>query len=290
MARPLRIEYPDAFYFVSVNARQGIAPFSASDKDYLLFLLNKICLQFYWKCYGFVVSDNSYRLMIQTPSANLAQGMRELNGIFTQFYNRQNHRTGSVLKGRYKAIVVDDKDINLLRALTQQLFSLLHCQSEADPANWKWSHAPAVSGRTWAPRWLPWHQILGWYATESGEARRRFINSISSIKVADSLKDKSLEVKQQLFIGSNHFIKTAHLQHLNYKSRMKTQQKSDKSLSPEVLWQQLLRQNDSRNAAIRQLYATGRYGLEQIGGVVSLHYSTISRIVNGSKALYKNMK
>ncbi len=57
--------------------------------------------------------DNHYHLLIETPDANLSIGMRQLNGIYTQKYNRRHATPGHVFQGRFKAILVD-KDNYLL--------------------------------------------------------------------------------------------------------------------------------------------------------------------------------
>jgi putative transposase len=49
---------------------------------------------------------NHYHLMIETPDGNLSQGMRQLNGVYTQRFNQQHQRVGHVFQGRYKSILV----------------------------------------------------------------------------------------------------------------------------------------------------------------------------------------
>ena len=56
---------------------------------------------------------NHYHLMIETPQANLCRGMRQLNGMYTQRFNRKHGRSGHVFQGRYKSILVE-KDTYLL--------------------------------------------------------------------------------------------------------------------------------------------------------------------------------
>jgi REP element-mobilizing transposase RayT len=65
--------------------------------------------------------SNHYHLLVQTPDANLSQGMRQLNGVFTQSMNRKHHRVGHLFQGRYKAILVD-KDAYLLEFYAATLF------------------------------------------------------------------------------------------------------------------------------------------------------------------------
>lgn len=43
----------------------------------------------------------------ETPEGNLSKGMRQLNGVYTQRFNKRHDRVGHVFQGRYKSIVVD---------------------------------------------------------------------------------------------------------------------------------------------------------------------------------------
>lgn len=57
--------------------------------------------------------DNHYHIVIETADANLSQGMRQLNGVYTQYLNRRHGRVGHVFQGRFKGILVE-KDTYLL--------------------------------------------------------------------------------------------------------------------------------------------------------------------------------
>jgi len=51
--------------------------------------------------------DNHYHLLVETEQPTLSRGMREVNGTYSQSFNRRHGRVGDVLQGRYKAILVD---------------------------------------------------------------------------------------------------------------------------------------------------------------------------------------
>ena len=57
--------------------------------------------------------SNHYHLLIEIGGDNLSKGMRQLNGVYTQYGNREHGRAGHLLQGRYKAILVE-KDSHLL--------------------------------------------------------------------------------------------------------------------------------------------------------------------------------
>lgn len=114
MARPLRIEFPGAVYHITVrgNGREDIF---LSDDDRILFyeVLAHAVERFGWLCHAWCLMTNHYHLMIETPNGNLSKGMRQLNGVYTQRFNRAHERVGHVFQGRYKAILVE-KDAHLL--------------------------------------------------------------------------------------------------------------------------------------------------------------------------------
>ncbi|MDX2250708.1 MAG: transposase, partial [Nitrospira sp.] len=85
MARPLRLEFPGAVYHVTSrgNARQAIVVDDA-DRTSFLTLLAHVIDRFGWRCHAYCLMDNHYHLLLETPKANLSQGMRQLNGRYTQ--------------------------------------------------------------------------------------------------------------------------------------------------------------------------------------------------------------
>jgi REP element-mobilizing transposase RayT len=60
-----------------------------------------------WLCHACCLMENHYHLLIETPRANLSLWMRQLNGIYTQTFNRRHRRVGHIFQGRFKAILVE---------------------------------------------------------------------------------------------------------------------------------------------------------------------------------------
>jgi putative transposase len=108
MARQLRLEFPGAIYHVTSrgNARQAIF---LDDHDRLNFLdiLGNIIGRSNWLCHAYCLMDNHYHLLIENIDPNLSLGMRQLNGVYTQTFNRKHNRVGHVFQGRYKSIIVE---------------------------------------------------------------------------------------------------------------------------------------------------------------------------------------
>src|SRR5689334_7369500 len=108
MARPLRIEFPGAFYHITTrgNARSAIFV-DADDRRYWLSLLGEVCDRFKWRCYAYCQMGNHFHLLIETLEPTLSRGMRQLNGVYTQGFNRRHAQCGHVLQGRFHAVIVD---------------------------------------------------------------------------------------------------------------------------------------------------------------------------------------
>lgn len=103
MARPLRLEFPGAVYHITArgNARQPIVADDMDRQRYVDTLAREVSQQ-NWRCYAWCLMDNHYHLLIETPEGNLVSGMRRLNQVYTQAFNRRHRRIGHVLQGRYK--------------------------------------------------------------------------------------------------------------------------------------------------------------------------------------------
>jgi putative transposase len=119
MARPLRIEYPGAAYHVMARGHRGQAIFR-DDGDRLRFLetLAESCEKTGWEVYAYVLMSNHYHLLVRTPDANLVDGMKWLQGAYTQRYKGRHKVFGHLFQGRYKAVVVDGTDANYLQVVS----------------------------------------------------------------------------------------------------------------------------------------------------------------------------
>ena len=71
------------------------------------------CARFNWVVHAFCQMTNHYHLLIETVDGNLSAGMRQLNGHYTQRFNRRHGMVGHLFQGRYKAILVQ-KEAHLL--------------------------------------------------------------------------------------------------------------------------------------------------------------------------------
>ena len=122
MARPLRIEYKNAIYHVLNRGRRREEIFW-NDADYYMFLntLQEAVDQFGIVIHSYSLMPNHYHLLIQTPKGNLSRAMRHINGVYTQKFNAMHNLEGTLFKGRYKAILIEEEEylLQLVRYIHQ---------------------------------------------------------------------------------------------------------------------------------------------------------------------------
>lgn len=90
------------------NAQQTIYQ-DSQDREQFLSILSHVISRHGWLCHAYCLMDNHNHLVLETPKANLSLGKRQLNGLYTQSYNRLHRRVGHLLQGRYKAIIVEKR-------------------------------------------------------------------------------------------------------------------------------------------------------------------------------------
>jgi REP element-mobilizing transposase RayT len=199
MARPLRLEFPGALYHVTSrgNARQRIY-LDDEDRRIYLDLLGKEVKQQGWCCYAYCLMDNHYHLLIETPEPTLVAGMRRLNGVYTQAFNRRHHRVGHLFQGRYKAIVVD-KDAYLRELCRYIVLNPVRAKAVTSPQRWPWSSYRATMGEVSAPAWLAVQKVRALFPSRG--AYQRF--------VAEGVGQKSpwMELRGQIYLGRDDFLK-----------------------------------------------------------------------------------
>src|SRR5437899_10525106 len=108
MARPLRIEYPGAYYHVSTRGNERKAIFRDEwDRERLLELLGRAVKDFHLRLHGYVLMSNHYHLLVETPRGGLSRAPRYLNGVYTQPFNRRPPRVRHPLPPTHNATPAD---------------------------------------------------------------------------------------------------------------------------------------------------------------------------------------
>ncbi len=146
MARPLRIEFANALYHVTSrgNGRQAIF-LDDQDNRKFLELLSKTVERYRWICHAFCLMGNHYHLIIETPEANLSQGMHHLNMNYCQAHHKRYNTVGHLFQGRFKAIVVD-RESYLLELARYVVLNPVRAGLVSHPEDWPWTSYRVTAG------------------------------------------------------------------------------------------------------------------------------------------------
>ena len=176
MARPLRIQYPGAFYHVMARGNLGQSIYH-DDDDRKIFLetLTEACEKTGWWIHAYVLMGNHYHLLVETPEANLVAGMKWLQGAYTQRFNGRHKKRGHLFQGRYKAVLVEGKDPNYLQFVSTYIHLNPARAGLIRPGRerlkrYKWSSYPWYLSRQ-CPVWLRRESVLGSLRLKPGDRR-----------------------------------------------------------------------------------------------------------------------
>src|SRR5215470_14465032 len=200
VARTLRPELPGAVYHLTSrgNARQKVF-LTDDDRELFLSTLFSVIRRYGWICHAYCLMDNHYHLLVETPEANLSIGMRQLNGVYTQAFNRRHKRVGHLFQGRYKAIVVE-KESHLLELCRYVVLNPLRVKGKARRRHW--SSYQATAGMASIPEFL----TVDWILKQFGNKHRAAMAAYR-VFVKEGLESRPWEkLTGQIYLGSERFV------------------------------------------------------------------------------------
>ena len=213
MARPLRISYPGAFYHITSRGNERKAIFkSRADRQKFLAYLESATERYSAVIHCYCLMDNHYHLLLETPSGNLPQIMRHINGAYTTYFNIKRDRSGHLFQGRYKAILVE-KD-----AYAKELSRYIHLNPVragivAKPEAYEWTSYGAYVGAEPSPEWLARGFIMGYFSRQTKAAQKRYKAFVESI--LGRLGDSPLKnLPGGTILGRPPFVETIRAEHL----------------------------------------------------------------------------
>ena len=203
MSRPLRLEFAGAFWHVTSRGNERREIFrNDDDRSEFLRILGRTVALFRWRLHAYVLMGNHYHLLIETPEPTLSRGMRQLNGLYTQGFNRRHRRVGHLLQGRYKAILVE-KNAHLLELARYVVLNPVRAGIARSASAWPWSSYRATAGINPAPPWLDTATTLAGFGTGRPRALARYRAFVAEGK--GSGYDPWQMVEGQIYLGNETF-------------------------------------------------------------------------------------
>lgn len=279
MSRPLRIEYPGAVYHVTSRGNENKAVFKDDqDRENFLNTLQHVNKRYNWLYHAYCLMTNHYHLLIETPDANLSLGMRQLNGVYTQLFNKRHKRTGHLFQGRFKGILIQ-KDSHLLEVCRYVVLNPIRARMVESPEQWKWSSYRATAGKEKTHPGFTRDWIIGQFSGKRNKAEREYRQFVNW-----GIGEKSIwtEVKGQIILGEDEFVasladflkKHKHVPEIPRSQRYANRPTLDKIFQESILSDK--RKRDKKMAEAVERYA---YRQSEIARHLSLHVSTVSNIL-----------
>jgi REP-associated tyrosine transposase len=279
MARPLRIEFPGAVYHVTNRGNERKAVFR-DDQDRKMFLdtLKGVTLRYNWLCHAYCLMENHYHLLIDTPDGNLSIGMRQLNGVYTQGFNKRHDRVGHLFQGRFKAVLVQ-KDNHLLEACRYVVLNPVRAKRVQKPEGWVWSSYGATAGLAKPHPCLVTNWVLSQFGSKRKTAQasyRRFIrDGIGAGSIWKSARARSVLGEETFIKSLSEYVKgRKHIPEIAKSQRFMNKPPLEDIFRPEVLGDKRKRDKGIGRAVFEHGY-TQREVADHLG----IHFTSVSRIL-----------
>ena len=298
MSRPLRIQYPNAVYHITCrgNERQNIFKDNADRQKFLQFLIQSLNI-YTVKIHSYVLMNNHFHLLLETPLANLSEFMRKFNITYTSYYNRQHNRTGHLYQGRYKSILVDKDEylsilsryihLNPVRVKPNEKASVK--EKIRIIMQYPWSSLPSYLNKRKKEEFIDYSLVLSEYGGDNNHARKAYCKAlyedlVAGMKIHDKILGQSIlggdefvEWVTDEFIKGEKDREQPSLKKIHtYKAKdaiLKTLEKeTGKSIKAIAKEKGIYRQ-----IAMELLYRLGGLKGEEIGEIMGVGYTSVSQ-------------
>lgn len=278
MARPLRIQFPGALYHVTSRGDRREDIFLTDHDRYAwLDILAMVCARFRWVIHAYCQMGNHYHLVVETLDANLARGMRDLNGQYTQRFNFYHQLVGHLFQGRYHAILIQ-RDAYLLELSRYVVLNPVRAGMVRTPDEWPWSSFRLMIDAASAPAWLDTEWLLGQFADERLAAISRYREFVLE---GQGLASPLGDTRHQLVAGNDEFLRQCHAE--STAAQGTEISRAQKKGGARTL-HDYRRDIPDLHLAMAQAYLSGLFTMSEIALHFDVHYRTVSRAVRKLEA------
>ena len=301
MARPLRIQYENAYYHVTCrgNARQRIYA-SEADRSVFLDLLGRSVVIYQTEILAYVLMRNHFHLLVKTPWGNLQEFMRHFNISYTAYFNRRHRRSGHLYQGRYHSLLIDAD--NYLREVSRYIhLNPVKIKKESSKGvaacrkalgTYAWSSYPGYLTPQIRRPFLRAQEILAEFGGDTARGRGYYARYVEQGLAADL--ENPLELgKGHGIIGDGDFvdvIREGHLSSVLNARELPALEKIRGRVDPERIVEAVCEElkvgrevlmkkgyrGIGRGLLMEMLYRYGGMKQPQIGALMDVDYSAVS--------------
>ncbi len=189
---------------MSRGNERGKIFYDTADRLKFLSLLKDYHERYGILIHSFVLMNNHYHLIIETPKANLLKVMHGINGVYTVYYNRRHARIGHLFQGRYKAIVVD-KDAYLMELSRYVHLNPVRAGITEKPEKYTWSSYPTYIGEKTGYEWIECAWILKQFGNNTTAARKKYRRYVEEA-IVRGVENPMKAIFGQIVLGGEQFI------------------------------------------------------------------------------------
>ena len=301
MARPLRIQYENAYYRVTCRGNYGQAIFSNDpDRSSFLDLLERSSDIYRTEILAYVLMSNHFHLFVKTPLGNLQEFMRHFNISYTSYYNWKHGRRGHLYQGRYKSFLVDAD--NYLQEVSRYIHLnpmrvKLRSQMKWDEKrkylkNYPWSSYGGYISQGRRRGFVDVEEVLAYWGGDTERGRRRYEEFVME-GMSGGIPNPLERGRGHGIIGTSDFIekiKDQHIQSATESRELPAVKKILAQVEPERIMrviceafnverEELLKKGYkgvARGVLMEMLYRYGGMKQREIGGLMGIDYSAVS--------------
>jgi len=213
VSRPLRIEYPGAFYHVTSRGNERKMVFqSTRDREKYLSYLESAHERYGAVIHVYCLMGNHYHLLLETPRGNLSQIIHHINGAYTTYFNVKRSRAGHLFQGRFKGILVE-KDVYCKELSRYIHLNPVRAGMVKGPSEYPWSSYRYFVGKNKKPQWLTTELVLGDFGGAGKKGYRRYREYVEG-GVGRGLESPFKRIIASTFLGSEEFINNIRTQYV----------------------------------------------------------------------------
>lgn len=155
MGQAHRIQSNEVLYHVCSRGVDKQPLFDVVDGDRPVFvkLLERTVVRYGWRVHAYCLMGNHFHLVVDTPNANIAAGMRYLKSSYALWFNAEKPREGHLFERRYYAGLVD-REAHFFAVCRYVILNPVRAGICSHPADWPWSSYRATAGLAEPPAFL----------------------------------------------------------------------------------------------------------------------------------------
>jgi len=301
MARPLRIQFENAYYHVTCRGNTGQVIFSNdADRSAFLDLLERSTDIYQTEILAYVLLSSHFHLFVKTPLGNLQEFMRHFNISYTSYYNWKHNRRGHLYQGRYKSFLVDAD--NYLQEVSRYIhLNPIRVRYRSDMAldekrkylrSYRWSSYGGYLSQVERMGFLQVEEVLGYFGGDTAKGRRRHEDFVME-GMTGEMTSPLERGKGHGIVGASEFIEKIKGQYIRLGAELRELPAVRKILAQvepkkiirvigEVFGvgrEELLRKGYrgvARGVLMEMLYRYGGMNQREIGELLGIDYSAVS--------------